>query len=91
VPEQRVFEDLLPRPDAGQRCVDENEPRDAVGILRGKSIADHVADIMRDEVGSVDFQLVKHARHVADAEPRKRNVTCCGCSSYGFLAASHAV
>src|SRR5712671_1787087 len=65
VPEQRVFEDLLPRSDSGQRRVDENETRDSVGILRRKSIADHVADIMRDEVGAVDFQLIKYACHIA--------------------------
>jgi hypothetical protein len=48
VPEQGIFEDFFPRPDAGHRRIDQNKARDALGILRGKSIADHVADIMRD-------------------------------------------
>src|SRR5260370_25440608 len=65
VPEQWIFEDLFPWPDAGQWRIDWNEPRNAVRILRGKSVANHVANIMRDEVNSVDFQLIKHARHVA--------------------------
>src|ERR1700749_2319811 len=65
MPEQRILKDLLPRPDAGQRCINENEPRDSTGILRSKRVADHVADIMSNKIRSVDFQLVKNARHVA--------------------------
>ena len=65
VPEQRVLEDLLPRPDAWHRRIDQDEARDSLGILRGKGIADHVADIVRDEVGSVDLQCIEHAGHVA--------------------------
>jgi hypothetical protein len=65
MPEQGVFKDLVPWPDPGQRCVNENEPRDSSGILRSKRVTDHVADIMRNKIGSVDFQLVKHARHIA--------------------------
>src|SRR5262245_40042515 len=65
VPEQRVFEDLLPWPNAGQRSINENEPRDPIRILRSKRVADHVADIMGHKSGPVDFQFVKHAREVA--------------------------
>jgi hypothetical protein len=64
VPEQRVLEDLLPWPDAGQGGVDQNEARHAAWVLRRKRIADHVADIVRDEVNVVDAQRIEHARHV---------------------------
>ena len=35
------------------------------GCCAAKAIADHVADIVRDEIGPVDLQRVEHARHVA--------------------------
>src|SRR5438128_2475141 len=34
VPEQGVLEDLLPRPDAGDGCIDQHEAPDAVAVLR---------------------------------------------------------
>src|SRR5262249_13986226 len=64
VPEQWVFEDLLPGTNTGQRSVDENEPRDSVGMLRSKRVADHVADVMGHKTGPVDLQFVKYAREV---------------------------
>ena len=51
MPQQRAFEDLVPRPDAGQRRVDHHPFGDAVGILRGERVADHVADVVGDEIG----------------------------------------
>jgi hypothetical protein len=41
VPEQRIFQDFFPWPNAGQRRIDENKSRGPLGILRGKSVADH--------------------------------------------------
>jgi hypothetical protein len=64
VPEQRVLEDLLPRPDAGDGCIDQDEARHAAWILRRQGIADHVADIVGDKVDLVDAQRIEHARHV---------------------------
>src|SRR5262245_61942749 len=45
MPEQRIFEDFIPWPDAGQWCIDQDEARHAAWILRRKGIPDHVADI----------------------------------------------
>jgi hypothetical protein len=50
MPEQRVLEDLLPRPDAGQGGVDNDELAERAGILSGEGIADHVADIVPQEI-----------------------------------------
>ena len=41
-----------------------DKTRDALGVLRGKRVADHVADVVSDEVGALDLQLVEHARDV---------------------------
>src|SRR5215470_3884372 len=64
MPEQRVFKDLLPWPDAGERRVDESKARDTGGILSGQRIADHVADIVRHKVGVCDAQFVEHPCHI---------------------------
>ena len=37
----------------------------ALRILRGKRIADHIADVVGDEIGPVDLQRVHHLRYVA--------------------------
>ena len=60
MPEQRALEDLVPRSDARQRRVDHDPFGHALGILRGERIADHVADVVRDEVGLVDVERVHH-------------------------------
>ena len=52
-------------PDIALKFRHQDEARNPLGVLRGESIANHVADIMRDEVGSVDFQMIEHARYVA--------------------------
>ena len=65
VPQQRVLQDFLPRADAGQRRVDEDEARHTLRMLDGKGVADHVADIVGDEIGAVDLQRVEHAGDIA--------------------------
>ena len=65
MPQQRVLEDLLPRPDAGQRRIDQHEARDPLRMLRREGVADHVADVVRDEVGALDLQRIEHAGDVA--------------------------
>ncbi len=65
MPERRAADDLFPRPDAGERCVHDDEASHAIGILRCKRIADHVADIVGDEIGLRELQLVENARDVA--------------------------
>src|SRR6266446_10865744 len=50
MPERVAARDFFPRPDAGQRRVYDDEFCDEAGIFRGERIADHIADVMRDEV-----------------------------------------
>jgi hypothetical protein len=64
VPQQGVLEDLLPGADARQRRVDQHEAMDAIAMLGGEGVADHVADVVGDQVGLGDLQGVEHARHV---------------------------
>lgn len=65
MPEQGVFENLLPRADAGKRRVYQDESPDPLGALNGERIADHIADIMGDEIGLCDLQGVQHPCNVA--------------------------
>src|SRR4051812_18962067 len=51
MPEQRVLEDLLPGADAGDRSVDQRKSCDPVAVLGREREADHVADIVRDQIG----------------------------------------
>ena len=60
MPQQRALQDFVPWPDAGQRRIDDDPFGDAVGILRGERIADHVADVVRHEIGLLDVELVHH-------------------------------
>jgi hypothetical protein len=53
-----------PRPDAGQRRVYYDEFCDEAGIFRGERIADHITDVMRDEVGMLDLEGRQHAFNV---------------------------
>src|SRR5215218_5832466 len=54
VPKQRVLEDLLPGSYARKGRINQHEPRDAIAMLCRKSETDHVADVVRDEIGPVD-------------------------------------
>jgi hypothetical protein len=51
---------LVPRPDAGQRRIDDNPLGDAVGILWSERVADHIADVVRHEISLLDVELVHH-------------------------------
>ncbi|MCY1170511.1 hypothetical protein D9M73_105860 [compost metagenome] len=61
MPQQRVLEDFLPRANAGHRRIHEHELRHTVGMPRGKRITDHVADIVRHDIGTRGTQHVHHA------------------------------
>jgi hypothetical protein len=65
VPEQRVLEDFFPGTDAGHRRVDQHEAGYALGLLRGQGEADHVADVVRDQIVAVDLQRGQHGGDVA--------------------------
>ena len=65
VPQRGAADDLVPGADARQRRVDDNPVHHPRGILRGERIADHVADVVRDQRGAIDLQSVHDARDVA--------------------------
>ena len=64
MPEQRAADDVVPITDAGQRRIDHDPAGNAVAILRREGVAHHVADVVGDEVGFLDFQMVENARNV---------------------------
>src|SRR5262245_15589372 len=64
MPKQRVLEDVLPGADAGYRRVDERESSHARWILCRKRVADHVADVVGDEGGASDLEVVEDAGDV---------------------------
>jgi hypothetical protein len=61
MPETRVARDRIPFTDPRQRRVHHHPARDAVRVLRGERIADHVADVVRHESGVGDMQCIHHA------------------------------
>src|SRR5258707_1336452 len=61
MPQRVAARDLVPGPDSGQRRIQQREFGDAVGILGGEGIADHIADVMGDEVGSLNMQRIEQA------------------------------
>lgn len=65
MPEQRVLKNFLPGTDAGHRSIDQHEAADALRMLRGKSEADHVADVMRHQIGAFDLERVEHAGDIS--------------------------
>src|SRR4029077_21248102 len=64
MPERMAPNDILPRPDAGRRGIDQDKFRDAVGVKSRKRVANHVTDVVCDEVGLVDLQCVEHAGNI---------------------------
>ena len=41
------------------------KPRHAVRVLGGEGVADHVADVVRDDVGLLDVKRVQHGGDIA--------------------------
>jgi hypothetical protein len=64
VPQQRALEHLFPGPDARQRRIHDDEAGDPLRVLRREGVADHVAEVVGDEVGLVDPQRVQDAGDV---------------------------
>src|SRR5262249_54205819 len=64
MPEQRVFEGFFPWSDARQRRVNQSKQCDALRMQRGKRIADHVANVVGPQRGTLDLDVIKHTRHV---------------------------
>jgi len=64
MPEQQVFEDFFPWSDTGQRRVNQSKPCDVLRMLRGKRIANQVANVVGHQCRAVDFDVIKHTRRV---------------------------
>ena len=47
-----------------QRRIDHDPARDTLGILCGQRVTHHVADVVGDEIGLLDFQMVHYSRDV---------------------------
>jgi len=60
MPEQRVLQDLVPRSDAGNRRVHQDEAGDALGMMRRQAEGDHVADVVGDHIGARYLERVHH-------------------------------
>ncbi len=65
MPEQGVFQDLFPGPDARHRCVHEHQLGHPVRMLLGEGEGDHVADVVADHFDLLDLQSIEHAGDVA--------------------------
>jgi hypothetical protein len=55
VPQRRAADDFVPGANSRQRRVDHDPAHNARGKLRSKRIADHIADIVRNECGLFDL------------------------------------
>jgi len=65
VPQQWASRDLIPRSNARQRGIHEDEPDDAIRILRGERIPDHVADVMGHDIRLLNAERVEKPGDVA--------------------------
>ncbi len=64
MPEQRVFQDLVPGPDTRHRRVHQHQLRHPVRISRGQRVGDHVADVAGHHIGARCPQRIHHADDV---------------------------
>jgi len=65
MPQCRAPDDFIPRPDAGKRSIHCDPSVDAIRVLGGEGVADHVADVVGHEIDFVDLELVEDKRDVA--------------------------
>src|SRR4051794_39365315 len=61
VPQQWILQDLIPRTNARYRCVDRHEVRHAIAVDRCESKTDHVADVVSDQLDSLNLERVEYA------------------------------
>jgi hypothetical protein len=59
-----MLQNLVPRPHARHRSVHHTETPHPIRVLGHKCEGDHVADVVRHNVGRVDAERVQNARHV---------------------------
>jgi len=64
VPQSGAANDLVPRAYSGQRSIDNDPARHPRRKLCSQRIADHIADVMRDESGIRELQRVHHLRDI---------------------------
>src|SRR6202030_1285649 len=64
MPDEWTLHDFIPRSDARNRCVEQDEFRDAIRMRRGIREADHVADVVCYERGAVHVQSRQDAGNV---------------------------
>ena len=64
VPQHRAASDVVPIAYSGQRCIDHHPARDPDRILSSQRIADHIADVMCDQVCLLDVECIHDAGNV---------------------------
>ena len=64
VPQRRVTNDVVPVADSGERCIDYHPTRDPVRKLSSQRIADHIADVMCDQICLLDLERIHDAGNV---------------------------
>ena len=64
MPQHWAFQYFVPRTNTRQWRIDDGPSGNAIRVLGGECVADHVADIMRDEISFLDIELVHHADNV---------------------------
>src|SRR5271154_135428 len=58
MPERTAADDFIPGSDTRERRIDDDETRDPVRIFRRERVADHISDIVGDEVRAFHLQGV---------------------------------
>ena len=69
MPEQRALDDLFPVAGAGKRRIHRHPTGDAIGKLGGERITDHVADVVRHEIGLRNVELVENCGDIGRLVP----------------------
>ncbi len=69
MPEQRALRDFFPVADAGQRRVHRHPTGDAIRKQGGERIADHIADVVRHQLGALDVELVENSGDIGRLVP----------------------
>src|SRR3984957_20129682 len=64
VPQQWAANDIVPVAYAGKRSVDRNPAANARGVLNRQGIADHVSDVVGDEIGLLHLKGIHYPDNV---------------------------
>ena len=69
MPQQRTFQDIVPRADTRDRRIHHHKPAGALGVTFGKGKGDHVSDVVPDDVGAFHIKRVQNAGDILGLIP----------------------